>query len=145
MSSKINAVHEPLTRDEEIKTSSDRSFGVVFAVVFLIVGLWPLLGDAMPRTWALIVAAVFLAAALIRPQVLSPLNRLWMKFGLLLHKVTNPVIMGLVFFLAVTPTALIMRALGKDPLHRKIDKAAASYWIDRTPPGPEPETMKNQF
>ncbi len=144
-SSKTNALHESLTRDEAVKTSSDRAFGVVFTVVFLIIGLWPLLGGATPRVWALAVAAVFLVAALIRPGVLAPLNRLWTKLGLLLHKITNPIIMGLVFFLAVTPTALVMMALGKDPLRRKIDKTAASYWIRRDPPGPAPETMKNQF
>ena len=144
-SSKTNALHESLTRAEAVKTSSDRSFGVVFTVVFLIIGLWPLLSGATPRLWALAVAAGFLAAALIRPSVLAPLNRLWTKFGLLLHKITNPIIMGLVFFLAVTPTALIMMALGKDPLRRKIDKNATSYWIRRDPPGPAPESMKNQF
>jgi hypothetical protein len=91
------------------------------------------------------VAALFLLAALVRPQVLAPLNRGWTRFGLLLHKITNPVTLGLVFFLAVTPTALIMRAMGKDPLRRRLDPAARTYWIDRRPPGPQPETMKLQF
>jgi hypothetical protein len=143
--SKTNAVHETMKRDEEVKGSSDRAFGMVFTVVFVIVGLWPLTGGGSPRIWALIVAGVFLAAALMYPTILAPLNRLWTRFGLLLHKITNPIIMGLVFFVTVTPTALIMKMMGKDPLNRKIDRNAKSYWIDRQPPGPSPETMKNQF
>lgn len=143
--SKTNAVHETMSRDEEIKGSSDRTFGLVFTSVFLIVGLLPLTGGGSPRVWALIVAGLFLAVALVSPGILAPLNRLWTRFGLLLHKITNPIIMGLVFFLTVTPTALIMKIMGKDPLNRKIDRGAKSYWIDRRPPGPSPETMKNQF
>ncbi len=143
--SKTNAVHETMKRDEEVKGSSDRAFGMVFTVVFVIVGLWPLTGGGSPRIWALIVAGVFGAAALMYPTILAPLNRLWTRFGLLLHKITNPIIMGLVFFVTVTPSALIMKMMGKDPLNRKIDRNAKSYWIDRQPPGPSPETMKNQF
>jgi len=137
--------HESFERDQPVKGSSDRSFGIVFAVVFGIVGFWPLIGGAAPRLWSLIVAAAFLGVAVVCPRLLAPLNRLWLKFGLLLHKVTNPIIMGLVFFLAVVPTALIMKLLGKDPLRRKLDKQAQSYWISREPPGPPPESMKNQF
>ncbi|MDA1323827.1 MAG: SxtJ family membrane protein [Proteobacteria bacterium] len=143
--SKTNAVHETISRDEEVKGSSDRAFGVVFTVVFLIIGLFPLIRDGNPRIWALIVAGLFLAVALAHPILLAPLNRLWTRFGLLLHKITNPIIMGLVFFVTVTPTALIMKLMGKDPLNRKIDRNAKSYWIERQPPGPSPETMKNQF
>lgn len=143
--SRTNAVHEPLARDEEIKGSSDRGFGIVFAVVFSIIGLWPLIGGGAPRVWALSVGGAFLAVALIYPTILGPLNRLWMQFGLLLHKITNPLIMGLVFFISVTPIALIMKIMGKDPLNRKIDREAKSYWIEREPPGPPPESMTNQF
>jgi hypothetical protein len=143
--SKTNAVHEPLTRDEEIKGSSDRAFGVVFTVVFAIIGLWPLIGGGNPYIWALSIAGGFLVAALVYPSILAPLNRLWMKFGLLLHKITNPIIMGLVFFVTVTPIALIMRMRGKDPLNRKFDPEATSYWIERQPPGPAPDTMTQQF
>lgn len=117
----------------------------MFTVVFAIIGLWPLTGGNGVRLWSLGIAGLILAAALIHPVLLAPANRLWMKFGLLLHRITNPIIMGLVFFVAVTPTALILRIMGKDPLQRKIDRDAASYWIDRKPPGPEPDTMTNQF
>lgn len=137
--------HEHIGGNEEIKTASDRSFGVVFTIVFTIIGLWPLINKGDPYLWALSIAGLLLIVAIVRPAWLAPANRLWMRFGLLLHKITNPLIMGLVFFLTVTPTGLIMRAMGKDPLNRKLDRAAKSYWIEREPPGPAPETMINQF
>jgi hypothetical protein len=90
-------------------------------------------------------ALFFLAAALLYPAGLKPLNRLWLKFGLLLHKVVNPIMIGFVFFGAVLPTGLIMRALGKDPLRLKRQPDANSYWIERCPPGPAPKSMKDQF
>ena len=91
------------------------------------------------------VAGLFLAAALMVPGILAPLNHQWMRFGLLLHKITNPIIMGLVFFVTVTSTALVMKMMGLDPLNRKIDRNAKSYWINRTPPGPSPKIMKYHF
>lgn len=145
LDSKSNAPHEPSTHVDDVKGSSDRAFGIVFTVVFAIVGLVPLVDGEAVRLWSLSVAGLFLAVALIRPVLLAPLNRLWMKFGLLLHRITNPIIMGLVYFVAVTPTALILKAMGKDPLRRGFDREARSYWIEREPPGPDPESMKNQF
>lgn len=137
--------HESFERDEPVRGSSDRGFGLVFTALFVLISLGPLVAGHPWRPWALIVAALFLGLALLRPSLLAPLNRLWTRFGLLLHRVTNPLLMGLVFFLAVTPTAFIMRLMGKDPLRLRIDRSAKSYWIDRTPPGPEPDTMRNQF
>lgn len=137
--------HESFERDEPVRGSSDRGFGLVFTALFVLISLGPLVAGHPWRPWALIVAAQFLGLALLRPSLLAPLNRLWTRFGLLLHRVTNPLLMGLVFFLAVTPTAFIMRLMGKDPLRLRIDRSAKSYWIDRTPPGPEPDTMRNQF
>jgi hypothetical protein len=137
--------HESFVRDETVKGSSNRTFGIVFAVVFAVVAVWPYAHGNPVRWWSAAIAAAFLAAALAWPAVLAPLNRLWTRFGLLLHKVTNPVIMGLVFYTAVLPTALIMRALGKDPLRRRLDRGAPSYWIVRAPPGPAPESIKHQF
>lgn len=137
--------HEDFDRQEEIVLGSERIFGFVFAVVFLIVAGWPLLGGGDLVLWALAVAALFLVTALIVPRWLRPLNRLWFIFGLILHKIVSPVVMGLLFYLTVTPTALIMRILGKTPLDLKFDKDADSYWIERDPPGPDRETMKNQF
>jgi predicted membrane metal-binding protein len=137
--------HEDLDRGHEVKGSSERSFGLVFAAVFAVVALWPLLKGGEARGWAGLLALLFLAAALLRPRLLAPLNRLWFRFGLLLHKVVNPLVMGLLFFLTVTPIALLMRGLGKDPLRLRFDPAAESYWIPRQPPGPAPDSMRHQF
>jgi hypothetical protein len=140
-----NGFHEDYQQSNEVRAGSDRAFGIVFAIVFTIVGAWPLLGDAPLRLWALGLAGVFLATALIAPNILKPLNQVWFRFGMLLHKVVNPLVMGLLFFTTVTPIALIMRMMGKDPLNRKIDRQASTYWIERDPAGPAPDTMKNQF
>ncbi|MBM3488124.1 MAG: hypothetical protein FJX67_16070 [Alphaproteobacteria bacterium] len=125
--------------------SSDRGFGLVMAAVFAIIGVWPALFSGPPRLWSLAVAALFLAAAGAAPRLLAPLNRLWTRFGVLLHRVMNPVVMAIVFYGTVVPIGLVMRALGKDPLRLRRDRAATTYWIAREPPGPAPETMKNQF
>lgn len=124
---------------------SERSFGLVFAVVFGVIGLWPLLKGEPLHLWALGAAAALLVLALAIPAALKPFNRLWFRFGLLLHKVMTPLIMGLMFFGAFMPTGLIMRALGKDILRLKFDPQAQSYWIERHPPGPAPESLRNQF
>lgn len=138
--------HESFEQRGELKNSSDRSFGLVFVVVFSLIGMWPwLFGANGVRQWSLIVAGVLLIAAIVVPIILSPVNRLWSWFGLLLNRIMNPFVMGLIFFLAVTPTALIMRALGKDPLRLRLDPTASTYWIDRDPHGPAPESMTDQF
>ena len=123
---------------------SDRSFGLTFAGVFSIVGLWPLPGRGEVRLWALAIAAAFLLAALLVPTVLAPLNRLWLRFGLVLHKVTTPIILGAIFFLVVLPTGLLMRLFGKRPLKLHLERAAESYWVRREG-SLEPASMKNQF
>ena len=137
--------HETHKRTDQVKRGSDRAFGIVFAVVFALIGFWPLVSGATPRIWALAIGGVFLAVALIYPRVLGPLNLVWFRFGMLLHRVVSPVILGLMFFVSVTPIALIMRALGKDPLRLKFDPEADSYWLTREPPGPPPDSLKNQF
>lgn len=137
--------HEDFGREAPAKTGSDRAFGIVFAVVFAIVGIWPSIAGAAPRFWALGVAVAFLLAALLFAKALSPLNRLWFKFGLLLHRIVSPLVMGLLFFVTITPVALIMRLLGKDVLNLRFQRDAKSYWIARTPPGPAPDTMRRQF
>jgi saxitoxin biosynthesis operon SxtJ-like protein len=145
--------HETLARDHDVKMGSDRGFGVVFAVVFALIGIWPALrlgwiprfDAAALRLWALAVAGLFLAAAVLSPSLLHPLNRLWFAFGLLLGKIMAPVVMGLLFVLAVVPTGLIMRLRGLDLLRLKIDRGSKSYWIMREPPGPARDSMKNQF
>ena len=139
-------MHEHTPRHtSQIQSSSDRSFGFVFAAVFLIVALYPLFHAAGIRIWAVAVSGVFLLLAALVPQVLAPANRLWTKFGLLLHHIVSPIALGILFFLVVTPTALLMRLFGKDPLRLRFDPAADSYWIKRDPPGPAADSLKNQF
>lgn len=137
--------HETFERAGDVKTGSERVFGIVFAAVSFVVGLWPLIDSLDPRFWALALGALFLVGAFFAPKALAPLNRLWFRFGMLLHRIVSPLVMGLLFYLTVTPTALIMRMTGKDPLRLKFDRNAKSYWIERSPPGPAPETMRNQF
>ena len=132
-------------RHEESPLPSNRSFGLVFTVVFLIVGLLPLFSRHTVRWWALAVSGVFLILALLQSPVLTPLNRLWMRFGLFLHKIISPVILGIIYFLVITPIGWWMLRKGKDPMRRSFDPAAQSYWIPRDPPGPPPASMSNQF
>jgi hypothetical protein len=141
----VSQTHEQFSREEDIKGSSDRSFGFVFTAVFAIIGLLPLLGERDPRLWALGVAALFLVAALAHPASLAPLNRVWFKFGLVLHRIVSPFILGVLFYVVIVPTATLMRLFGKRPLQLELDPTASSYWIPRVPPGPAPESMKNQF
>jgi predicted membrane metal-binding protein len=137
--------HERLVVDEVATGSSNRSFGLTFAIVFAIIALWPLVRGRSVRGWALIVAVAFLVAALALPRVLAPLSRLWLRFGLLLHACISPIIMGLVFYTTVTPIGLVRRLLGQDPLRLRFDRDAVTYWIERHPPGPAPDTMPRQF
>jgi len=128
-----------------IKGSSDRVFGLLFSTVFALVGFFPLLHDEKLGSWPLIVSGIFLLLALIAPSVLAPANRLWMKFGELLHRVISPIALGIIFYFAVLPTGLMLRLFGKDPLRLRRDPQAESYWIRREPPGPPSESLNNQF
>ena len=126
---------------DDIKISSNRSFGIVFFVVFLLIALYPLINNEEIRIWSLIISLIFLILGLINSRILTPLNKLWFKFGILLGKIVSPIIMGIIFFLVVTPIGFIMRILGKDVLNLKFN-ANKSYWIEKT--GPKSK-MKNQF
>ena len=128
-------------KENKIKIGSNRSFGIVFFIVFFIISLFPLLKGNDIRIWSLLVSLIFLVLGLINSNILSPLNKLWFKFGLLLGNFISPIVMGLVFFLVVTPTGLFMRLIGKDLLNLN-KKNVKSYWIDKT--GPKSK-MKNQF
>tara|TARA_B100001027_G_scaffold145252_1_gene101440 strand:- start:178 stop:567 length:390 start_codon:yes stop_codon:yes gene_type:complete len=128
-------------KNTEIKIGSNKSFGIVFFVVFLLIAIYPLINNGELRIWSLIIAIIFLILGLINSKFLKPLNKLWFKFGLLLGKVVSPLIMGIIFFLVVTPTAFIMRIIGKDLLNLKFNNKK-SYWIEKT--GPKSK-MKNQF
>ncbi len=139
------STHEDFSRSEDATGGSDRAFGLVFAVVFAAIALYPLLAGNPPRLWSLVIAAAFAAVALLRAGLLAPLNRLWTRFGLLLHRIVSPLVLGFMYFAVLTPTGLLLRLAGKDLLALKRDPAAASYWIPRTPPGPAPESLKQQF
>ena len=125
----------------ELKIGSNRSFGIIFFVVFMIIALWPLLNSENVRIWSLIISIIFFFLGILNSNLLTPLNKLWMKFGLLLGKVISPAVMAVIFFGVVTPTGLIMRIFGKDVLNLKYNKNQ-SYWIEKK--GPK-SRMKNQF
>jgi Flp pilus assembly protein TadB len=139
------SLHEDFRRKQEGQGGSDRGFGIVFAAFFALVAVLPVRAHHPVRWWALALAGVFLGVALLKSAWLRPLNRLWTKLGILLGRIVSPVVTGLVFFLVVTPIGLLFRILKKDPLRLAWNGAASSYWIDRQPPGPAPETMRNQF
>ena len=126
---------------DDIKISSNKSFGIVFSIVFLLIAIYPLINNQELRVWSLVIATIFLILGLINSRALTPLNKLWFKFGLLLGRIVSPIIMGLIFFLVVTPIAFMMRIIGKDLLNLKFNKNK-SYWIEKT--GPKSK-MKNQF
>ena len=126
----------------KIKISSNRSFGLVFFFVFFIVSFWPLINEGQIRIWSIAIAIVFLFLALMNSRLLTPLNRLWFKFGMLLGAIISPIVMGIVFFLVVTPIGFFMRIIGKDLLRIKYDKKSKSYWIKRDK---HTGTMKKQF
>jgi hypothetical protein len=138
-------LHEDFSREEHVKAGTDRGFGFVFAGFFAILAAFSLWRGSTTWHWTLPIAAAFLAVALTFPRLLNPLNRLWLKFGLLLYKVMNPLVLGMLFFVTIMPIGLVMRAFGKDFLRLRLDRNAKSYWIDRTPPGPPPQSMRNQF
>ena len=122
--------------------SSEKSFGVVFSIVFLIIALYPLITSEGLRIWALVVSIIFFLLAFLAPKILVLPNKLWFKFGLLLGSIVAPIVMAFVYFVTVLPTGLIMRLLGKDLLKQKLDKNAKSYWVKRSEPM---GSMKNQF
>ena len=125
-----------------VKTSSNRSFGFLFFVVFLAVSLWPLKSQGDLRLWAFILSLIFLVLGVLNSKFLNPLNKLWYKFGIFLGSIVSPIVMGAVFFIVVTPTGLIMRFLGKDVLRINKNKPVSTYWINREK---QKETMKKQF
>lgn len=140
-----SSFHEDLGRTHEVRISSARSFGLWFTAIFAAFGAAPLVRGGVPRWWLLVVAALFLLAALIRPALLNPLNVAWSKVGLLLAKIVNPVVMAIVFYGVVTPIGVVMRLSGKRLLGLKSDPGLNSYWIHRDPPGPDGPSMARQY
>ena len=131
-----------MLNNKKIEKSTNRSFGLVFFIVFLIIGLWPLANGSSVRFWSLIIALIFLFLGILNSKILTPLNVLWAKFGELLGIVIAPIVMGIIFFLVVTPTGLIMRMFGKDLLRNKFQINNESYWIKKEK---NKSSMKKQF
>ena len=129
-------------KQKEIKTVSNKSFGIVFFVIFIIIALWPLLKDENIRVWSIIVSIIFLTLGLLNSKILTPFNKLWMKFGILLGAIVSPLVMGVVYFGVITPIGLIMKLFGKDVLNLKIDKNKNTYWTLKKK---IPSKMKDQF
>ena len=125
-----------------IKISSNRNFGLVFFFIFLVVSIWPLTHNESPRIWSAIISLAFLILVLTRSKLLTPLNRLWAKFGIILGSIIAPIVMGVVFFLVITPIGLFMKIIGKDLLSIKYDKKKETHWVKRDKPT---STMKQQF
>jgi len=126
---------------QKIKLPSNRNFGIVFSIVFLIISLWPMLSQNDIRMWSLIISGIFLVLGLINSKLLLPLNKIWFKFGILLGNFIAPIVMGVVYFMVVTPTGLIMRLLGKDLLNLKKNNKD-TYWIEKDNSNND---LKNQF
>ena len=137
--------HEDLTRDKHVEGSSDRSFGLVIAGVFLVISASPLFHGGTPRWWASGLAVVFALFAVVKPALFAGLNRLWTKFGALLSNAVSPIVLAVLFYCVLTPVGALMRLTGNDPLRMKRDAGVKTYWILREPPGPPPDSMTNQF
>ena len=137
--------HEELTREDVVNRTSDRRFGALFAVLFALAGLAPLLHHGHIRWWSLAVAALFCLATWLAPRALAPGNRLWFRFGLLLHRIVSPLLMAVIFYGVVTPVGLVSWRTGKDPLRLRRDSSSVSYWIPREPRGPAPDGFPRMY
>ena len=143
---KSNEFHKIYRTYGKNKTSSDRSFGIVFALVFLFLSVLQVFAARLELAAVLVAfSIIFILLALFYPTVLHPLNKVWTAFGFLLHKITNPIIMGFIFFFVCTPTGILMKLCGKDPLNRTFDPSTESYWIKRELNRTHEESMKQQF
>jgi Saxitoxin biosynthesis operon protein SxtJ len=138
-------LHEDLRREDQTTGPSDRKFGLTLGIVFALLAVLKLVERS---NWGIIwsvLALVLIGSALLRPSLLSVPNMIWLKLGLLLHRIVNPIIMALLFFGTILPIGLLMRVLGKDPLRLRLDKAADSYWLPRSDERPQSEAMRQQF
>ena len=131
-----------MTAVSKIKISSNRNFGLVFFIVFLIVALWPLKYEEDIRLWSLVLSIIFFILGILNSKLLTPLNKLWFKLGMFLGSIVSPIVMGIVYFIVVTPIGIFMRLLGKDLLKTSKAKNTSTYWIKRIN---KQSTMKKQF
>ncbi len=142
----MSAGHEKIVSHDDREPPSIKNFGITFAIVFAVIGLWPpLFRGEYPHYWAVALAIAFVAAAYLAPGLLQPLNQLWFRVGMLLHRIVNPVVLGIMFLVFITPIALVLRLLGKKLIPLAFESNTASYWINRDPPGPAPDSLRNQF
>ncbi len=138
-------IHDNPDENEGPNSSSDRSFGIVMSAACVVIALYPLVSANTPYWWLLAIGAGFLLLAAAKPEALAPLNHVWTRFGLLLGKIGNPIVLGLMYFIIISPIAIGMKLAGRDPLRRKFDPGLETYWQDRDPAGPTPESMRNQY
>lgn len=140
-------IHEDLSRADHVEGASDRAFGLTVGGILLLIAVWRVFADGVHLLEAIltVVGGLLVGFGLVAPAMLAPLNRLWTGLGVLLAKVVSPIALCLIYALAIVPTGLIMRLMGKDPLRLSVDPEASSYWIRREPPGPDPQTMTQQF
>jgi hypothetical protein len=141
----MNDAFDPREPNSQPKMGTEQNFGRVFAAVFAIIALWPVLRGGQVRLWSLATATVLLAVTLMAPRTLAPLNRIWFQIGISLSKVMTPLVMGVLWLVVFIPVAFLMRVFGKDSLRLKRELAGKSYWLERSPPGPVAGSFKNQF
>lgn len=127
------------------KLPPNHHIGILFTAVFALIAIWPMFFGQPPRYWSATICLATLLITILKPQWLTPFNRAWMKLGEMMSKVVNPIVLGVLFFLVITPIALIMRATGRDTLNRKIDPSASTYWIERCTDQAPPQSMTQQF
>ena len=130
---------------QQMKLPPDRQFGTLFTIVFAVLAGLNFYRGGHAYTWLAIVAGLFGVVTLVRPSLLRPLNRLWMLFAELLHRIVSPVVLGAIFYVVLTPVGAVQRVMGRDTMRRKLDAQARSYWIPRVPPGPPSDSLRNQF
>jgi len=141
----MSDMHEDFVEHAPSASGSDRSFGIVMAVAALLLGIFPPFASTLFSATAFSISLLLAVTALAVPALLAPFNRVWTNFGRVLHRLMSPLMLGVIFYLVVTPTGLVMRLAGKDLLRRKLDRSAKTYWIKRDPAGPAAESLKNQF
>ena len=137
--------HEKINRDEDVKMGSERGFGLVFTTVFVIIAAFPIFNGEPLRIWAILIAIIFAASTLFAPTALRPLNSVWFKFGIILHRIMSPLIMGIIFFGAVLPTALVLRCFKHKLLQTNFEEKSVTYWISREQTENPADNMKRQF
>jgi Saxitoxin biosynthesis operon protein SxtJ len=138
-------LHEDLRREDRTVGPSDRKFGLTLGSILAVIAVVKVIEHSVWGAITGVLAAILIGSALVRPALLSTPNHIWLKLGLLLHRIVNPIIMAILFYSTITPIGLLMRALGKDPLRLKLDKAAASYWLARSDERPQSDSMRQQF